>query len=346
MIQIFSNLLSISKTKNWFYVLLIGILLIRYQLTKSRLEAELVSKLLMAEIPSFVVGQLYSRSKDITGKYGGSGRSGIAPSRRAPAIFIFTGEAGAEFGYEDSIDIEGCFLYTGEGQEGDMRMTRGNAAIASHALNGRALHVFETTGKGRPCLYKGEFAYGAHFFKPGLDKEKRERQIIVFRLIPIARLNQIEQGNSTYQLSEAPGLYVPPTLDQLRQRALDACKRAVVGAPPSETIRAAYARAEQVKQYVLARADGVCELCLAPAPFDRKSDRSPYLEPHHINRLSDGGLDHPEYIGAICPNCHRHIHYGVGGDERNEQLRQKVKCIESNYARRKEKVMKTDRAVS
>jgi len=57
----------------------------------------------MSEIPTFVVGQRYSRSKEITGKYGGSGQSGIAPSRRVPAIFIFTGEAGAAFGYEDIV---------------------------------------------------------------------------------------------------------------------------------------------------------------------------------------------------------------------------------------------------
>jgi len=189
----------------------------------------LANKHSISEIPTFVVGQLYSRLKEITGKYGGSGQSGIAPSRRSPAIFIFTGEAGAEFGYEDSFDSEGCFLYTGEGQEGDMQMTRGNAAIASHALNGRTLHVFETTGKGRPCLYKGEFAYGAHFFKPGLDKNRQNRQVIVFRLIPTSRLMLIDQAQHEHLLNEATAAYprngcskqVPSTASKLIQ---EVCK--------------------------------------------------------------------------------------------------------------------------
>lgn len=287
------------------------------------------------DIPSFAINRLYSRSKEITGKFGGSAQSGIAPSRRAPAVFIFTGDTGAEFGYEDTFDVEGCFLYTGEGQAGDMQMTRGNAAIASHASDGRALHLFESQGKGRPCLYKGEFAYAAHFFGRGPDKNKQNRKTIIFRLIPVSRLVQLEQEPNELRIAEAPSTYLAPTLEQLRSRAIDACKRTVEGGAPKEAIRAVYARAVEVKQYVLARADGKCELCLVPASFKRKSDGTPYLEPHHINRLSDGGLDHPDFVGAICPNCHRHIHFGIDGSERNEQLRKNVQQAESGFGRSK-----------
>jgi hypothetical protein len=28
--------------------------------------------------------------------------------------------------------------------------------------------------------------------------------------------------------------------------------------------------------------------------------------------------DHPDAVAAICPNCHREIHFGVGGLEKNE----------------------------
>lgn len=43
------------------------------------------------------------------------------------------------------------------------------------------------------------------------------------------------------------------------------------------------------------------------APFQRK-DGTPYLEPHHIQRLADEGPDHPKWVGAVCPSCHREIH--------------------------------------
>lgn len=68
-----------------------------------------------------------------------------------------------------------------------------------------------------------------------------------------------------------------------------------------------YQRSEAVRQYVLARADGVCEGCNQPAPFMNKKGK-PYLDPHHIRRLTDGGPDDPRYIIGLCPNCHREVH--------------------------------------
>jgi len=61
---------------------------------------------------------------------------------------------------------------------------------------------------------------------------------------------------------------------------------------------------------VLKRAAGICEHCKNPAPFKRKSDGSPFLEVHHWKLLSDGGEDTIENAGALCPNCHRKLHFG------------------------------------
>jgi 5-methylcytosine-specific restriction protein A len=74
-----------------------------------------------------------------------------------------------------------------------------------------------------------------------------------------------------------------------------------------------------VREYVLRRSEGTCEACGGKAPF-RRIDGTPYLEPHHSRRLSDGGPDHPRWVGAVCPNCHREIHYGVHGEEKNRRL--------------------------
>lgn len=62
---------------------------------------------------------------------------------------------------------------------------------------------------------------------------------------------------------------------------------------------------------VLERAKGICEKCEKKAPFIRKSDRTPYLEVHHITQLSDDGDDTVENAIALCPNCHREKHYGL-----------------------------------
>lgn len=60
---------------------------------------------------------------------------------------------------------------------------------------------------------------------------------------------------------------------------------------------------------ILIRAKGHCEDCKNPAPLNRRSDNSPYLEVHHIKRLSDGGEDTVADAVALCPNCHRRAHY-------------------------------------
>jgi 5-methylcytosine-specific restriction protein A len=77
----------------------------------------------------------------------------------------------------------------------------------------------------------------------------------------------------------------------------------------------------------LERASGVCEACKLPAPF-LTVDGKPYLEPHHIRRLSDGGPDHPLWVIAVCANCHRRAHYSSDAVVFNQELRHVVGLIE------------------
>jgi 5-methylcytosine-specific restriction enzyme A len=71
-----------------------------------------------------------------------------------------------------------------------------------------------------------------------------------------------------------------------------------------------FARNADVVAEVLARAAGTCERCAKAAPFLRRRDASPYLEVHHREQLADGGEDTVENAIALCPNCHRELHYG------------------------------------
>ena len=73
-----------------------------------------------------------------------------------------------------------------------------------------------------------------------------------------------------------------------------------------------YRRKPDVVAEVLSRAAGVCERCEKPAPFLRAKDSTPYLEVHHKIRLSNGGEDTVKNAIAICPNCHRELHFGQG----------------------------------
>lgn len=71
-----------------------------------------------------------------------------------------------------------------------------------------------------------------------------------------------------------------------------------------------FKRNPDVVAEVLFRANGICEECNCKAPFNRKSDGTPYLEVHHKISLSDKGEDTVENCIAVCPNCHRKLHYG------------------------------------
>jgi 5-methylcytosine-specific restriction endonuclease McrA len=71
-----------------------------------------------------------------------------------------------------------------------------------------------------------------------------------------------------------------------------------------------YARNEPVRAWVLKNAAGACECCASAAPF-RGVDGQPFLEVHHVRRLSDGGTDTVFNTVALCPNCHRQLHHGL-----------------------------------
>lgn len=273
--------------------------------------------------PTFQIGRVYKRWPEINDIYGGSRQSGISASSRSRAIFLFTGESGEQYGYQDHFDELGVFWYTGEGQIGDMTLTRGNRAIAEHSRDGRALHVFATLAKGQGQRYLGEFTYASHELKKGPDKTGSQRQIIVFHLIPLQ--SPLDQGK--YWLEDA---LATPSLDIEEARQL-----AIASLSPAESqgatqaLRTLYRRSKAVRDYVLMRSAGVCESCKQAAPFLR-TDGTSYLEPHHTTRVSDGGLDHPKHVGAICPTCHREIHYGIDGTVRNLALIEYLEKIEPN----------------
>ncbi|MEC6814755.1 HNH endonuclease [Photobacterium toruni] len=81
---------------------------------------------------------------------------------------------------------------------------------------------------------------------------------------------------------------------------------------PQKVLRSVYDynRNPDVVAEALYRSQGYCEECFQPAPFMKKSNDQPYLEVHHIKPLSQGGEDSLENVKALCPNCHREIHFG------------------------------------
>ncbi|SDX26290.1 HNH endonuclease [Lysobacter enzymogenes] len=83
-----------------------------------------------------------------------------------------------------------------------------------------------------------------------------------------------------------------------------------------------YDRDPEVKAWVLTQAKGICECCRLPAPFD--TINGPYLEVHHVQQLADGGSDTTSNAIAICPNCHRRLHYARDAHAAIDLLYEKI----------------------
>jgi hypothetical protein len=138
---------------------------------------------------AFVPGQLYRR-RDLHEKFGGQRQGGISTPAKAPFIFLITGDSGKRHGYSDEWTEDGVFLYTGEGQRGDMRFVGGNRAIRDHLKNGKALQVFEQDKKDKRFLrYLGEMEHIQHQYRESLDTEGKTRKAIVFHLRPVGTLS-------------------------------------------------------------------------------------------------------------------------------------------------------------
>jgi 5-methylcytosine-specific restriction protein A len=204
-----------------------------------------------------------------------------------------------------------------------MEFVRGNRAIRDSEANGKELHLFEETRSGH-LRYVGPVQCVGHHYAPAPDRSGTLRQAIVFELA----------FDSTEPAGIAPPTTLPEpkndpelaskTLAQLRELAL---RKPPPGSPPAVRKVNAYRRSEAVKLYVLRRANGVCEACKHPAPFNTAKG-APYLEPHHTRRIADGGPDHPRWVAAICPNCHRRVHYGKDGTAYNRDLADYLGSIE------------------
>ena len=262
----------------------------------------------------FEIGRTYNRRADIHTRFGGQQQGGIITPAEHPVVIIITGEAGLEHGYADRYRSDGVFEYFGEGQLGDMRLRAGNRAIADHSAQGKSLLLFRKTSEG--LRFEGEMVCDDYHHEQAPDRSGVERKAIVFELRALEAV--VEKVANEHFPSGS-------SLGELRTLAMAAgAERSRV---TSRHERTAYQRSRDIRNYVLARARGNCEGCKEQAPFLRP-DGTPYLEPHHLRRISDGGPDHPAHVIALCPNCHRRVHAGADGGAYNSSLVESMLTIE------------------
>lgn len=132
-------------------------------------------------------------------------------------------------------------------------------------------------------------------------------------------------GKTTYSPDSSKTERTDDSIQLLREKRNKA-EKAANGSPEREVsgdFGSRYNRSPAIKDYAKSRANGVCEYCEESAPFKTDSGE-PYLEVHHVDELGEGGEDHPDKVVALCPNCHKEIHYGQQGDRINQNLQEKL----------------------
>ena len=88
-------------------------------------------------------------------------------------------------------------------------------------------------------------------------------------------------------------------------------------------------RSSDVSAFAKKRANGICDLCRKPAPFNNPSGE-PFLESHHIDWLSNDGKDGIDNVVALCPNCHRQMHILDDLEDRNK-LKKRIQDYKASF---------------
>lgn len=87
--------------------------------------------------------------------------------------------------------------------------------------------------------------------------------------------------------------------------------RAAKGKPATKLVqRQEFVRNPYVVAGALIRAHEKCEMPGCSSALFAKDDGSIYLEVHHVRPLGEGGDDTLKNAAAVCPSCHRELHFG------------------------------------
>lgn len=127
---------------------------------------------------------------DVHRRFGGGRQSGISPSALTKNVLVFSDpETGKKYGYDrhEGRHEDGSYRYTGEGQTGNQSISSpGNAAMLSAESRDRSIRLFITQGTN--ATYIGEYTLGepSYRIERALDRERNERDVIVFNLVPVS----------------------------------------------------------------------------------------------------------------------------------------------------------------
>ncbi|MCP9986902.1 HNH endonuclease [Streptomyces sudanensis] len=268
-----------------------------------------------------LVGETYPDRRTIADAYGGNRVCGITPLGDG-ILAAFSDDKGP---YADGrIPETDWIAYTGDGLSGDQKLVAGNKSMALYQEERRALRYWH-----RP--YRGQWRFETwaviiqRWLRWGRGEDGLPRREYVWVLAPVpSPLRETWPKEILEVLAEDTGRLHDYTADitiaagvESRKQQLDDRERyerlarkarelaAGRSQPSTLTKVERFLRSPAARAAVLLRSGGRCEnpSCLGH-PLERTDADAPLLEVDHVRDLARGGLDSPESMIALCPNCH------------------------------------------
>lgn len=218
--------------------------------------------------------------------------------------------------YDDRWDNDVLF-YTGMGRLGDQQLTGQNQRLANHNVALTPVHLFEVF-KQNHYEYRGRVEVAAPVQDARqLDDNGEDRKVFVFPLklagstaVSLPKAGEINQMARQRQQS-------------MRRKSIEELLALAAvsdtGTPGKRSVMTIqYQRNDAITVLVKRLAEGICDLCVEPAPF--QTAEGPYLECHHVQRLADEGPDTMTNVVALCPNCHRRMHFAGSAVDKHKLL--------------------------
>lgn len=254
--------------------------------------------------PGLTEGQILT-NQEICHIFGCSPQGGMRRSQATNTLILVSDYSNPEVPYHDRW-IGPILHYIGIGRIGDQTLTSQNKTLAESNQNSDLGIFFFEVFEPKRYTYRGRVVLADNPYQEiQEDEEGTPRQVWIFPMrlaenvapspIPEDIIDKLEQRKEQYVHRL--------TTNDLEKRALES--KAITGARLISSKH--FERNPYVVELAKRKANGVCQLCMSPAPFNTKQG-IPFLETHHIVPLAQGGKDTIENTVALCPNCHRKLH--------------------------------------
>lgn len=284
------------------------------------------------EISTLKVGKNYTNN-EIMSVFKVANSGGIRYSKTTKSIVIFSFNQIRnikDVPYQDTWQGN-TIQYTGQGKSGDQTLSRNNKLLADSIKNNVSVYLFEAFTRSENRYLGRVYLVHKPYQIKEVDSDNQERQVYKFPLRLLNTGTHVSNNELMEHEKKQSTALNGASTETLKKIAIEASRLnselAKEGHMKTASSRKAetevFIRNPAIASYVKQLANGVCALCNKPAPFKDKNNK-PFLHAHHIEYLSDGGLDVLENCIAVCPNCHARIHI-LNDSLDKEKLIQKVK---------------------